>query len=111
MSDYIKSEIKALKQDYPRISGLKQEYLFSLVCLRYFFNDGRFEYSTYQDSFVDGRDDGGIDLITTNEIESQDLVVLIQSKMITSISDSQDLINVFTKMHQTVEDFKNSAKY
>jgi hypothetical protein len=55
MSEIIDTEIAKLKEDYPRLSGLADEYLFSLICFKYFYNNGKFDYSDYMDCFVDGK--------------------------------------------------------
>jgi hypothetical protein len=105
MPDTIESEISVLQADYPRLAGLRDEYLFSMVCLKYFYNDGDFDYRDYSETFADGRDDGGIDLITVAESEESLRLILIQSKLITSLSNTQDVIDVFTKIDQTYRDF------
>lgn len=83
------------------------------MCFKYFYNDGRLDYKDYADTFVDGRDDGGIDLITTSEDDNQDHLVMIQGKSTTKIGNKQDVVDVFTKMDQTFRDFQDhkTAQY
>lgn len=104
----IYDEINNLKFDYPKLSLLKDEFVFSLVCQKYFYNDGNFYFSDYKESFTDGREDGGIDLITVDQKNGQDYLVLIQSKFIGELANSQDVIDIFTKMDQTIQNFKNA---
>lgn len=104
MTDKILPEIESLKTDYPRVSNLNDEYLFSLVCYRYFFKNGSFDYSDYSNCFVDGKNDGGIDVLAINERDGQEVLALIQGKMVSSIG-SQDIIDIFTKMDQTLTNF------
>ena len=114
MNNIIEKEIQDLKDSLPRLPDLNNEYLFSLVCLKYFYNNGRLDYADYKDSFVDGKNDGGIDLITINEdISGQTSLILIQSKCISSLNNKQDVVDIFTKMDQTVRNFQEyrTAKY
>jgi hypothetical protein len=104
----INDEISELRLDYPKISSLSDHHIFSLICLKYFYNDGNFNYSDYKGSFTDGSDDGGIDLITVDQKNGQDFLVLIQSKFVNDLENSQDVIDIFTKMIQTVQNFKNA---
>src|SRR5437588_186908 len=105
MTDIIKSEIKTLRSDIPKISQLSDEFLFSLVCYKYFYNDGRLNYSDCRDCYVDGRSDGGVDVIAVDEDDQQPHLVLIQSKLIPKIGNKQDVVDIFTKMDQTCRDF------
>ena len=107
MENIILDEINKIKDDYPRVNKLQDYYLFSLICFIYFYNNGQFDYSVLSNCFVDGRNDGGIDLITTEEKNGIDNLVMIQCKNVNSIENTQDIIDIFTKMDQTIEDFKN----
>jgi len=82
----IKDEIDELKLEYPKIKTLNDEYIFSLICQKYFYKEGNFNYSDYKDSFTDGREDGGIDLITIDQKNGQDFMILVQSKYIPKYS-------------------------
>jgi hypothetical protein len=105
MKDIISSAISLIKNDIPKISSLSNEYLFSLLCYKYFYNDGRLDYKDYLDCYVDGRDDGGIDVIAVSDDDQQARLILVQSKFINKISNKQDVVDIFTKMHQTCRDF------
>lgn len=112
--DIIANQIKSLKEDIPRLSNLSDEYLFSLVCYKFFYNKGRLSYSDYTDVFVDGKDDGGIDLVTIVEDNNgQASLTVIQSKDIDIIPNSQDVVDIIKRMGQTLDDFYHSrtARY
>ena len=113
MKKTITNEISQLRFEIPKINHLSDEYLISLVCYKYFYNNGELAFKDYRDCFVDGKNDGGIDLITVGEEERQDRLILIQSKMVNEISNKQDVIDIFTKIDQTVRDFSEyrTAKY
>lgn len=114
MQDLLTREISLLRKDIPKIANIQEEYIFSLVCYKYFYNNGCLSYSDYKDVFVDGRNDGGIDLVTTiDDSNYQTSLVLIQSKYISQLKNSQDIIDIFNKMSQTYDNFMESrtAKY
>lgn len=113
MTDIIKSEINSLRIDIPKLNDIADEYLFSLVCYKYFYNDGKLDYKDYRECFVDGRSDGGIDLITIDDDEQQARMIMIQSKLIGKITNKQDVVDIFTKMDQTCKDFREyrTAQY
>ena len=113
MIDLIKQEIENLRQEVPKIADLNDDYLFSLVCYKYFFNDGRYTSSDHKECFVDGKNDGGIDLVSIYEVNDQSSLLLIQGKNISKLSNSQDVIDMLTKMSQTIADFyeARTAKY
>lgn len=104
--DLILDEVKVLRDEFPKLPKLLDEAVFSLVCLRYFFNQGEFGYGDYRDAYTDGRSDGGIDLVLVHEKDGEDRLVLVQSKLVSSLDDAQDVVDIFTKMAQTVENFQ-----
>ena len=108
MSSNIKKAIETIKEEVPVTQKLTEEYIFGIVGFKYFFNEGEFSKSDYINSFVDGRSDGGIDLIATSESENGEgkNLILIQSKYGENVS-SEDIKNVFLKIAQTIDDFKN----
>ncbi|WP_346863942.1 AIPR family protein [uncultured Draconibacterium sp.] len=110
----LEKEIIYLKEDFPKLNNLKEEDLFSLICLKYFYHPDDFTYTHYKECFVDGKNDGGIDLVVINDLDSYSATLsLIQSKYVSAISNKQDIKDIFTKIHQTYEDFNNNktSKY
>jgi len=107
MNEILVKEVDYIKKDLPKLSELSQEYLFSLVCYKYFFNEGYLSIREYKQIFVDGKDDGGIDLIFVYDQNAmQSNLVLVQSKCISILRNKQDVIDIFTKMDQTIRNFK-----
>jgi hypothetical protein len=106
MSDIITEHIKEIRSSIPKLPAIGDEYIFSLLCFKYFYNNGRLEYKDFSDCFVDGKLDGGIDLITVQEDDNKEKLVFIQSKLISSIQNKQDMIDVFTKIDQTLVNFQ-----
>ncbi len=106
MSKIILQEIQNIKEDLPKIAHLSDEYLFSLMCFKYFYNNGHLDFIDYADCFVDGKLDGGVDLITVNETDEEASLILIQSKLISKLDNKQDIVDIFTKMHQTFSNFQ-----
>ena len=105
MSDAIAEEINLLRSDIPKIAELSDEFLFSLLCLKYFYNEGQLDYKDYRECYVDGRADGGVDAITIEEDDQEFHLILLQSKYSAEIANKQDVVDIFTKMHQTCRDF------
>lgn len=113
MKDILTAEIAQIRSDIPKINNLSDEYIFSLLCYKYFYNDGRLDYKDYLDCFVDGRSDGGIDVIAVSDDDQQVRLIFAQSKFINQITNKQDVVDIFTKMHQTFKDFgeNRTAQY
>ena len=114
MTDLINREIDKLILNIPKLSNIKAFYLFSTICLQYFYNNGKVSYHDFRDCFVDGRGDGGIDLVKLFEDPNDQLyLVLIQSKAISKLANSQDIIDILKRMDQTIRDFRDyrTAKY
>lgn len=112
VTDVIESEILELKATVPKVAELSADYLFSLVCFKFFFNNGRLDNKDYNDCFVDGRDDGGIDVVALDESGDQERLVLIQSKKVSDIA-KQDVVDIFLRMDHTLRDFEGlrTAQY
>lgn len=109
MKDIILDEIADLKKSISKLNDWSDESLFSLVCLKYFFYNGELTYNIVKNSFVDGRSDGGIDFITKYEPDDYNSnLIFAQSKFVEKISNKQDIIDIFTKMKQTVDNFDNN---
>ena len=108
MSDLVANEINQLIIDIPKLKDYGQDYLFSALCLKYFLLDGHLSFRDFKSTFVDGKNDGGIDLITIDDSGEKPRLVFIQGKYITGLGNTQDLVDVFTKMDQTITDFRNN---
>lgn len=103
----IKQAIENIKENASMVRRCPDEYIFGMVCYKYFYNGGEFGNSDFESTFVDGRSDGGIDLIGINDDEDnqQKSLVLIQSKYGENI-DNEDIKNAFSKMIRTIQAFK-----
>ena len=106
-TDTISKAIKEITDNLPEVKSLSEDLLFGIVSYKYFFNEGRYDKSDYKNSFVDGANDGGIDLIAVEENDLDKNLVLIQSKNIQGVNSKDEIKDIFTKMAQTVSDFKN----
>ena len=107
-------EIKHLKDEFPKLSELTDDALFSLLCLKYFYYPDSFSYTNYKECYVDGKSDGGIDLVVINDVDSYSTTLsLVQCKYVSDITNSQDIRDIFTKIEQTYQNFTNNktSKY
>ncbi|WP_412463842.1 AIPR family protein [Flavobacterium mekongense] len=110
----LQKEYKLLIEEFSRFKDLPEDTLFSILCLKYFYYSESFSYTDFKECFVDGKSDGGVDLIVVNDIDSYSTTLsLIQCKNITTLSNSQDIRDIFTKIEQTYNNFVNNktAKY
>ncbi|MCR9153362.1 MAG: AIPR family protein [Bacteroidetes bacterium] len=107
MNDIIKRAIDQIRTSVPETEKLTDDFLHGIVAYKYFYNDGIFDKADFKNSYVDGANDGGIDLISVEENDLDKSLVLIQSKNVQDINSKDDIKDVFTKMSQTVSDFKN----
>lgn len=107
MADVIIKAINEIRSQVPETNSLSDDLLFGAVAYKYFFNEGKFNKSDFKNSYVDGINDGGIDLIAVEENDLEKSLVLIQSKNIQGINSKDEIKDIFTKMSQTVSDFKN----
>jgi len=103
----IEQEINAIRKDLPSLASLPDESLFSLVCYKYFFNNGHLDTAEYNNCFTDGKNDGGIDLVTIDyDDEGITRLVMIQSKYVSSLSNKEDIFAALYKMDNTFRNFK-----
>ncbi len=109
MGKQVKKEIDELKRDVPKVSALADEYLFSLVCFKYFYNNGELSAKDFKDVFVDGRSDGGIDLISILESNEEYKLLLIQSKYWSGDISETQVLDIFIKIDKTIKDFVNNS--
>ena len=108
MSDQISKEISLLTTDIPKLKDFGADYLFSAVCVKYFFNEGHYSLKDFKSTFVDGKNDGGIDLILVDEDEDKPKLIFVQGKYISELANKQDIVDIFTKMDQTIRDLKSN---
>lgn len=106
MDALISQEINQIKSDIKKLPSLTDDHLFGLVGMKFFFNDGKYYLHDFRESYTDGTNDGGIDLITTTESDLDKSLILIQSKNISSRPSKDDVKDIFLKMAQTVHNFE-----
>ena len=107
--DLMQEEIANIRRDIPAIKDLPDEKIFNLVCYKYFYNNGALTYSDFKNIFTDGKDDGGIDFITTYEPDNiQTNLVYAQCKYYENEKSKRDYIPDFTKMNVTITNFKTN---
>ncbi len=107
MNTLIKREIEEIRKTIPQTTSLSDDLIFGIISYKYFYNKGRYDKAEFKSSFVDGSNDGGIDLIAVEENDLEKNLVLIQSKNISTIQSKDQIKDTFTKMAQTVKDFKD----
>lgn len=99
--DVIKEEIRNLRKNISELTKIRDEYLFTLVCTKFYYYDGDINYSLYDNMFVDGSNDGGIDVIFNDPNSENDDLVLVQGKFTQNLS-KEDIFNAFVKIDKTV---------
>lgn len=98
-------KIKALCEALEFKAGyLTDEFLFTVVGMDYFYFGGNIGEQDILDGYVDGKGDGGIDFIHSDA----NTMYLVQGKSSDKLS-KEDLHNIFTKMHRSVEAFNKGA--
>lgn len=111
MSDIVQHYINIIREELSVSKNkidinLSDELLFGTICYKYFYNEGRFDVTDFKNSYTDGANDGGIDLIAVSEGDIYKSLVLIQSKNVKDFSSKDEIKDIFTKMAQTVKDFR-----
>lgn len=107
MTGLIEKDISSMKNTNVYRGNLSDDLLFGIVCYKYFYNNGQFNQSDFDSAYTDGSNDGGIDLIAVNENDFGKSMVLIQSKNVQALNSKDDIKDIFTKMAQTVSDFRS----
>lgn len=113
----LQQEINEIKNvDFPAFKDVfnnnqnSDEYLFSLVCYKYFYNQGeQLTKTIISNIWTDGKGDGEIDFICPPENFDDKKFVLCQSKSGDNI-DTKDIIPILTRMQQTYDNLIK-AKY
>lgn len=111
MSNIIQQHISIVRDELYASSNkltvnLSDDLLYGIVCYKYFYNDGRFDVIEFKNSYTDGANDGGIDLIAVNDGDLYKSLVLVQSKHVKDFNSKDEIKDIFTKMAQTVTDFR-----
>ena len=102
----IMSEIQQIRKDLPKLKDLAATSLFSMLCLKFFYNNGNLSISDYESCYTDGQSDGGIDFVTSvDDDEGNTVLILAQSK--TGSLDKNAIIAIFDKMRRTYKDFED----
>jgi len=107
MNNIIKKSIDQIRIDVPETKKMNDDFLYGIVAYKFFYNDGHFDKADFRNSYIDGANDGGIDLIAVEENDLDKSLILLQSKNVHDIKSKDDIKDIFTKMAQTVSDFKN----
>ena len=89
------------------LKGKRKEYLFSLMCANYYFYDDELSNSTAQTIFVDGKNDGGLDLVLNDP--KTDNLMLIQSKLTDNLNKDH-ILDIFQKMSRAIDDYQNGNR-
>ena len=105
-SDYFSAELLEFRKNNACLSGLKDEILFTLLCVDYLYCDGEEITSSFLDFHTDGPNDGGIDYIFRDPDE--DRVVLVQSKYEEELKSSENIGSIFKEMAGTYNDLKRN---
>lgn len=89
------------------LAGKRIEHQFSLMCANYYYYDDELTNSTSQTIFVDGPNDGGLDLVLNDP--KNDNLVLVQSKLTENLS-KDDILDIFMKMSRAIDDYQNGNR-
>lgn len=114
MEVLISREINQIRKDVKKMAGLSDDYIFSFVCFKYYYNGGELNATDYTNTFTDGKNDGGIDLVSVvDETINQPTLLIIQSKNQSVLNSPSDILDILHKMDRTLKDFenKNTANY
>lgn len=106
-NEIINLEINRLRNEDTNFNNLNEAYIFPLVCVKYFFYGGDYNISNHRETYTDGTNDGGIDGVHIVEGDSGlKKLICIQGKTYKK-AKTQTIVDVFTKMHQTIIEFRN----
>ena len=106
MEDHIGKAIEKLKKEINKCKTMQDYHLFGLVCYKYFYNEGELNTSDIKATLIDGKGDGGIDLIAVKDNDGYKSMVLVQIKDVSDIN-KDDIKNALTKMIHTKNNFSN----
>lgn len=103
----IEKSIEKFIEEKNFLADKKIEHQFSLMCANYYYYDDELTNSTAQNIFVDGPNDGGLDLVLNDP--KTDNLVLVQSKYTENL-DKEEILDIFMKMSRAIDDFQNGNK-
>ena len=98
--DKIASKVRAMKADYPSLRDKSDEYVFSALCVKaHLYKNPAYvlDDRDFNEIIVDGKSDGGVDILLTDPNSDNSDLVIAQSKYYTRIT-SEEVVNAITKM-------------
>ena len=98
--DYIKEKINGMKAQYPSLRDKTDDYIFSALCIKANFYKSPalvLHEEDFAEMIVDGRADGGADILLTDPNSEGSDLVIGQSKFYKTIS-SEQVLNAMYKM-------------
>ena len=100
LHDKIASKIRAMKADYPSLRDKSDEYVFSALCVKaHLYKNPAYvlDDRDFNEIIVDGKSDGGVDILLTDPNSDNSDLVIAQSKYYSRIT-SEEVVNAMAKM-------------
>lgn len=98
--DFIVEKINAMKNQYPSLRNKSDDYVFSALCLKSNFYKNPaliFNEEIIKDAVVDGKGDGGVDILFSDPNSETADMIICQSKFYNNIQ-FDDVANAIHKM-------------
>lgn len=109
--DFIKGKIDSLKTAYPSLRSKSDDYVFSALCIKanLYKNPALIlDENDFTEMIVDGRYDGGIDVLLTDPNSEESDLVIGQSKFYKAITH-EDVQNAVLKMALFLKDMQKGS--
>lgn len=109
--DFIKGKIESLKTAYPSLRSKPDDYVFSALCIKanLYKNPALIlDENDLSEMIVDGRYDGGIDVLLTDPNSEESDLVIGQSKFYKAITH-EDVQNAVLKMALFLKDMQQGS--
>lgn len=109
--DFIKSKIDSLKTAYPSLRSKPDDYVFSALCIKanLYKNPALIlDENDFAEMIVDGRYDGGIDILLTDPNSEESDLVIAQSKFHKTIT-TEEVQNAVLKMALFLKDMQQGS--
>lgn len=109
--DFIKGKIDSLKTAYPSLRSKSDDYVFSALCIKanLYKNPALIlDENDFTEMIVDGRYDGGIDVLLTDPNSEESDLVIGQSKFYKTITH-EDVQNAVLKMALFLKDMQKGS--